>query len=117
MKSRSRKKRLRVTAGPQARSVRSSIASQSSRAVSRNTSSTGSLPTSLSTSNPDSDCSANRRIARSQQLSRLRLSLALGLRYFLNIGHQLAFVPLFEQSIKELPPSFRLGLQNRFVDL
>ncbi|MGH9970491.1 MAG: helix-turn-helix domain-containing protein [Pyrinomonadaceae bacterium] len=47
------RKQLRVTAGGQARCVRSSIASQSSRAVSRSTSSTGSPPTSLITSKPD----------------------------------------------------------------
>jgi hypothetical protein len=40
------RKRLKVTADQAARSVRSSIVSQSSRAVSRNTSSTGFPPTS-----------------------------------------------------------------------
>jgi transcriptional regulator with XRE-family HTH domain len=47
------RKQLRVIAGQPARCVRSSIVSQSSRAVSRNTSSTGSPPTSPNTSKPD----------------------------------------------------------------
>jgi hypothetical protein len=54
LKSHSRKKQLSVTAGLSARYVRSSIASQGHPAVSRNTSSIGSLPTSLSRANQPS---------------------------------------------------------------